>query len=87
MNKEGTVIVGLILLAIGALLAWQSYVTVTQCSSNGGQIATIISNIFGGDRAQTCSNAQLVEIGGIAAAIVGLVVALFALADKGGSKS
>jgi hypothetical protein len=83
MNKEGKVIVGVILLVVGAVLSWQSYLTVTQCNSPGGTIATAISTFFGGQRAQTCSNAQLLEIGGIAAAIVGLVVALFALYDKG----
>ena len=82
MNKEGTVIVGIILLAVGAVLAWQSYLTVTQCNSQGGTLATAISTFFGGTRAQTCSNAQLLEIGGIAAAVIGLVVALFALYDK-----
>jgi hypothetical protein len=67
------------------VLAWQSYVTVTQCNSNGGQVATFISNLFRGDRAQTCSNAQVVEIAGIVAAIIGLVVAAFALGGKGNS--
>lgn len=83
MNKEGTVIVGLILLIVGAVLAWQSYLTVTQCSSPGGTIATAISTFFGGQRAQTCSNAQLFEVGGIIVAVIGLVVALFALFEKG----
>ena len=82
MSKESTVIIGIILLAVGAVLAWQSYLTVTQCNSAGGTIATAISTFFGGQRAQTCSNAQLLEIGGIVAAIIGLVIALFALFDK-----
>ncbi|MGA3021084.1 MAG: hypothetical protein ABSD68_04000 [Candidatus Micrarchaeales archaeon] len=82
MNKEGTVIVGLILLIVGAVLAWQSYVTVTQCNSPGGRVVTFISTLFGGQSAQTCSNAQILEISGIVVAVIGLVVAIFALYDK-----
>jgi hypothetical protein len=55
---------------------------VTQCNSAGGTIATAISTFFGGQRAQTCSNAQIFEVGGIVAAIIGLVIALFALFGK-----
>ena len=83
MNKEVTVIVGVILLVVGAVLAWQSYLTVTQCNSPGGTLATAISTFFGGQRAQACSNAQILEVGGIIAAAIGMVVALFALYDKG----
>ena len=83
MNRELTVIIGLALLAIGIILAWQSYVTVTQCNTSGGRLTTFISNIFGGDSAQTCSNAQALEIASVVVAIIGLVVALFALYDRG----
>ena len=83
MNKEVNVIVGVILLVVGAVLAWQSYLTVTQCNSAGGAIATAISTFFGGQRATTCSNAQIFEVGSIIVAIVGLIVALFALCGKG----
>ena len=68
---------------VGAVLSWQSYLTVTQCNSTGGSIATVISTLFGGQRAQACSNAQILEIGGIIAAVIGLVVAIFAVYGKG----
>jgi len=83
MNKEGTVIVGVILLVVGAVLAWQSYLTVTQCNSPGGTLATAISTFFGGQRAQTCDNAQAMEIGSLVLAVIGLIVALFAVYGKG----
>ena len=76
-------IAGIVILVVGVALFVDSYNQLVQCNSAGGTIVTAISTFFGGQRAQTCSDAQSFEIGGIVAAAIGLVVTLFAVYGRG----
>ena len=73
-------ITGIILFVVGALVAFQSYGVVGQCSSALGQVGTLVSSILGGSGAQGCYNAHIAEYGGIIIAIVGLVIIYSAVA-------
>lgn len=39
-----------------------------------GQVANFFTSLFGGSGVQSCYNAQIIEIGGIIVALIGLVV-------------
>jgi multisubunit Na+/H+ antiporter MnhB subunit len=66
---------GIILLIVGLLVAWQGYTTINHCNSVGGRISVAVTSLFGGTQAQACYNAQIIEVGGVIIALVGLVVA------------
>lgn len=83
MNKNLKVLAGAIILVVGAFVSWQSYVSVNKCSSLGGKVSTFISSLFGGNAAQACYNAQILEVGGILVAVIGLIVIFLALRKKG----
>lgn len=76
------VVTGIILLAIGIAVFWQSYNTIAQCGSVLGKIWTALTSIFGGTAAQSCYNAQLAEIGGGIVALIGLGVAYMGATGK-----
>jgi multisubunit Na+/H+ antiporter MnhB subunit len=65
---------GIILVVAGLMVAWQGYVQVSQCTSTFGQVANFFTSLFGGTGVQSCYNAQIIEIGGIIVALIGLVV-------------
>ena len=67
-------ITGILLVVAGAVAAGQGYVAVSQCTSTWGQLANFLTSIFGGTSVQACYNAQIIEIGGIIVALIGLVV-------------
>ncbi len=67
-------VTGIILVAAGAIVAGNGYVQVSQCSSTWGQVANFFTSLFGGSGVQSCYNAQIIEIGGIIVALIGLVV-------------
>ena len=67
-------ITGIILLIVGAAVAWQNYITMSSCNSVGGKIATFLTSLFGGNGAQACYNTQIAMVGGIIVAIAGLVI-------------
>ena len=69
---------GIILLVVGIVVAWQSYVAVSQCNSFWGKLWTGITSLFGGTQAQACYNAWIIEVAGIIAAMAGLVIAVTA---------
>ncbi|MDE1825485.1 MAG: hypothetical protein KGH61_05225 [Candidatus Micrarchaeota archaeon] len=75
-------ITGIILLVIGALVAFQGYGVAGQCSSALGQVGTFVSSILGGSGAQGCYNAHIAEYGGIIIAIIGLIVIYSAATAK-----
>jgi predicted MFS family arabinose efflux permease len=76
---------GIVLVVVGAVAAAQGYITVSQCNSTFGQVANFFSSLLGGSAVQGCYNAQLVEIGGILVALIGLVV-IFVGNKKGAAK-
>ncbi len=65
---------GIILVVAGLMVAWQGYVQVSQCTSTLGQVANFFTSLLGGTAVQGCYNAQIIEIGGIIVALIGLVV-------------
>jgi len=74
MEKMWKNVIGVIVLVVGAILAWQGYSGVQHCASLGGQISTFFSSLFGGNGAQTCYNANVLQWAGVLIAIIGLVV-------------
>ena len=82
MNKIWKLVAGAVISVAGAAEAWQSYNAINTCNSLGGKISTFLSSIFGGSGAQTCYNAQILEIAGILVFAVGLVVIYFAYKSK-----
>ncbi|MGI0141591.1 MAG: hypothetical protein ACREBF_03005 [Candidatus Micrarchaeales archaeon] len=76
-------ITGVIVFLIGAVVAFQSYNTLTQCSSALGTVSNFVTSIFGGTGVQACYNAQIGEYGGIIIAIIGLVIIYSANMKKG----
>jgi hypothetical protein len=73
---------GLVILVVGIALFWNSYNQLAQCNSTGGKIATAIANFFGNSGIQACNNAAVLQVAGIIAAIVGVVILIFASTDK-----
>ena len=75
-------VAGLLLFIVGAYAAWQSYNTVSACSSTLGQISTAITSALGGNAAQACYNAQIIEVASALVAIIGIVVIYSAVNQK-----
>lgn len=68
---------GVILLVAGIIAAVQGYRVVVQCSSTFGQAENFLSSLFGGNAIQECYNAQLIELGGIIVALIGMIVIFY----------
>jgi hypothetical protein len=74
-------ITGLVILAVGVALFWNSYNQLVKCNSAAGQIVTAISTFFRGTGIPACDNASVLEVVGVIAVIAGAII-LFVAASK-----
>jgi uncharacterized membrane protein len=75
-------ITGIIIVVVSLMLFWQTYNTVAQCNSIGGQISTAIGSLFGGTNAQQCYNSGIIEVASIFTAIIGVIIVYAAVKNK-----
>ena len=79
------IVTGIILVVAGAIVAGNGYIQVSHCSTTWAQVANFFTSLFGGTAVQNCYDAQIIEIGGIIVALIGLVV-IFVGNKKVGAK-
>lgn len=82
MTNTWEAISGLIILVVGLYVFWHAYNTSVACNSLGGEISTAITSVFGGNGAQICYNAGILEIGGLISAVIGLVILYAGISNK-----
>ncbi|MDE1846473.1 MAG: hypothetical protein KGH52_00225 [Candidatus Micrarchaeota archaeon] len=80
--KKGLLVIGVIVLIVGIVIFAMSYGTVAKCNTFFGGLFATISTLFGGNGAQTCSNARAYEVIGPAIAIIGLAGIIIAFRHK-----
>jgi hypothetical protein len=71
------IFMGVLMIVAGIVSAIQVYPIVIECTQTFGQSSNFFSSIFTGSALQICYNAQLIELGGVLVALIGMIVIFY----------